>query len=99
MRKVAIRVLVMVVARQLLFSCSSEAALVLLANLTRSLLILMNVFFIFLLMVVDCPFAILVRIVVVSSFRDSASRRNSCSPVRQKDPLEFMIVMSQGLKP
>ena len=50
-------------------------------------------------MVVDCPFAILLRVVVVSSFRDSASRRDSRSLVRQKDPLESMIIMSQGLRP
>ena len=39
--------LLMAVSRQLLFSCSSETALVLLAVLTRSSLILLNVFIIF----------------------------------------------------
>ena len=41
----------------------------------------------------------MLRVVVVSSFRDSTLRRNSCSLVRQDDPLESMIIMSQGPKP
>ena len=57
--------LVMVVARQILLSCSNETSLVLLTILTRSLLILLNVFFIFLLMVVDSPFAVLVRVAIL----------------------------------
>ena len=91
--------LLMVVARQLLLSCSSKMTLVFLAIVTHSLLILLNAFFIFL---GCCPFAILLCIVVVSSFRDSgdsASRPDSYFLVRQKDPLESMIIMSQGPKP
>ena len=39
------------------------------------------------------------RVVVVSSFRDSTSRRNSCSLVCQDDPLESMIIISQSQGP
>ena len=42
---------------------------------------------------------IVLRVVVVSSFRDSTSRRNSCSLVCQDDPLESMIIISQSQGP
>ena len=42
---------------------------------------------------------IVLRVVVVSSFCDSISRRDSCLLVCQDDPLESMIIMSQGSNP
>ena len=41
----------------------------------------------------------MLSVVVVLSFRDSTSRHNSCLLVRQDDPLESTIIMSQGPKP
>ena len=64
----------LLVSRQLLLSCSSETALVLLAILLRSSLVLLDVFVI---MLGCCPFAIVLRVAVLSSFRDSTSCRDS----------------------
>ena len=95
--------LVAIVDSLLVVSCetalaffSSETALVLRAILLCSSLVLLNVFIILL---GCCPFAIVFRVVVVSSFHDSIPRCDSCLLVRQDEPLESMIIISQGSKP
>ena len=54
--------LLLLVSRQLLLSCSSETALVLLAILLRSSLVLLDVFVILL---GCCPFAIVLRVILL----------------------------------
>ena len=66
--------LLLLVSRQLLLSCSSETALVLLSILLRSSLVLLDVFVILL---GCCPFAIVLRAAILDSL------------VRQECPLRI----------